>query len=124
MKIPKRLRPYVPNTSDKLALVSLDDKFKYRAHWPLRLTQIIGGKTWSLSFVRHPSQKPEINPDYVRLAHMVAYMDLHIGRYEMSQLTTEQKNLWADLVDFSGEHAAVHEGGDVPARKCVRWWDE
>lgn len=58
MRAPKRIRPYLPNRSRNLALVSLNDKRPFRAHWPLVLTQIIGGKTWSLSLVRYQTATP------------------------------------------------------------------
>lgn len=56
LRAPKWLRPYLPNTSTRLGLVSLDDPGK--AHWPVRLTQIIGGRTWSLSLVTNLTPKP------------------------------------------------------------------
>ena len=60
-----RLRPYLPNRSDRLALVSLDDERPFRAYQPIRLTQILGGRTWSLSLVRHTTQMPCLVPDRV-----------------------------------------------------------
>ena len=51
-------RTYGPNTSDRLALVSLNDERPFRAHWPVRLTQIIGGKRWSLSLCIHLTPHP------------------------------------------------------------------
>lgn len=53
-----RLSPYLPNTSDRLALVHVDDERPFRAYWPMRFTQIIGGKRWSLSICRHLTDKP------------------------------------------------------------------
>jgi len=55
-RAPKWLRPYLPNTSSRLALVSLDRPDA--AHWPIRLTQIVGGKTWSISFIRFQTPEP------------------------------------------------------------------
>lgn len=52
----RRLRPYLPNSSDRLALVSLDRPTA--ACWPLRLTQIVGGRTWSFSLVRYRTPEP------------------------------------------------------------------
>ena len=49
-----------PNTSTRMALVSLDDAEPYRAHWRIRLTQIIGGKRWSLSLVTYQTPTPEL----------------------------------------------------------------
>jgi len=54
----RRLSPYLPNTSDRLALVHVGDERPFRAYWPLRLTQIIGGKRWSLSVCRYLTDKP------------------------------------------------------------------
>jgi hypothetical protein len=31
------------------------------AHWPIRLTQIVGGKTWSISFVRFQTREPMLS---------------------------------------------------------------
>lgn len=56
MKAPKWLRPYLPNSSTSLALVSRE--FPADAFWPIRLTQIVGGRTWSLSFVTHMTPTP------------------------------------------------------------------
>ncbi|KZL33174.1 MULTISPECIES: hypothetical protein [Rhodococcus] len=47
------VREYLPNTSTRLAMVALDDQRPFRAYWPMRITQIIGGKTWSLSVINH-----------------------------------------------------------------------
>ncbi|MBM4489391.1 hypothetical protein MWT96_20705 [Prescottella equi] len=47
------IRDYLPNTSTRLALVSLDDQRPFRAYWPMRITQLVGGKTWSISFIKH-----------------------------------------------------------------------
>ncbi len=57
---PAWARPYIPNSTDRLALVSLDRPTA--ALWPIRLTQIIGGKTWSLSLVRYRSREPMLMP--------------------------------------------------------------
>lgn len=54
-----RIKTYLVNSSDRLALVSLDDKRPFRAYWPLRLTQIVGGKRWSLSLVRYQTSEPQ-----------------------------------------------------------------
>lgn len=58
MKKPKWLRPYLPNTSNELALVSLSDREPFRAFWPIVLTQLVGGRTWSISFIRHKTLEP------------------------------------------------------------------
>ena len=61
--IAERAKTYLPNSSDRLALVSLDDKRPFRAYWPLRLTQLVGGKTWSLSIVRYQTKNPVPVPE-------------------------------------------------------------
>jgi hypothetical protein len=50
MKIRKRLKPYLPNHSDRFALVTVDQPI--RAWWRARIWQIVGGRTWSLSIIR------------------------------------------------------------------------
>ena len=59
-RLGKRLRPYLPNTSDQMALVSLNEPGgpPFNAYWPMRLTQIVGGKTWSISFTRFKTPHP------------------------------------------------------------------
>ncbi|NKR60220.1 hypothetical protein GS474_15930 [Rhodococcus hoagii] len=52
------IRDYLPNTSTRLAMVSLDDQRPFRAYWPMRITQLIGGKTWSISFIKHHAPQP------------------------------------------------------------------
>lgn len=77
-----------------------------------------------------PDTCPDVNPARLatdpllaQIAEMVAYMDLHIGRYEMKQMTTEQKELWADLVDAYGVVTTlVDEGTHTEPRRVARWW--
>lgn len=57
-RVPRALRPYLPNTSARLALVSLDDPEPFRAYWPMRFTQLVGGRRWSLSVVRYQTPAP------------------------------------------------------------------
>ncbi|MDH6284023.1 hypothetical protein [Prescottella agglutinans] len=58
------IRDYLPHTSTRLAMVYLDDRRPFRAYWPIRNTQLIGGKTWALSFIKYSTQKPvEIKGD-------------------------------------------------------------
>jgi hypothetical protein len=60
----RRLRTYLPNTSDRLALVSLADARPFRSHWPVRLTQIVGGRAWSLTLVTLTTPAPVLtDPD-------------------------------------------------------------
>lgn len=54
-------RTYGPNRSDKLALVSINDlrqRERFTAYWPLSITQIIGGKKWSINFIRYQTPQP------------------------------------------------------------------
>lgn len=53
-------RTYLPNSSRNLALVSLRDRRPFRAYWPLHLTQLVGGKTWSISLVRYTTDGPQL----------------------------------------------------------------
>lgn len=55
-RAPAWARPYLPNRSHRLALVSLERPGA--AHWPLQLTQLVGGRTWSLTFVRFQTAEP------------------------------------------------------------------
>lgn len=73
------------------------------------------------------TDQPDINPGRVasdpllaEIAAMVAYMDLHIGRYQVSQLSTKQKEIWADLVDSANVNA--QESWRDEARRTTRWW--
>lgn len=82
---------------------------------------------------RHAGSVPRVTPnDTLRdhrirqIADMVAYMDLHIGRFHIKQMTTEQKELWADLVDANGvqearEDPTYLDPDGVPPRS-TRWW--
>lgn len=51
------------------------------------------------------------------MADLLTYLALHVGRYEWKVLTTEQKNLWADLID---EHRAREYPNDFEPME--RWW--
>ena len=53
-------KDYGPNSSDRFSLVSASEsaQLDLRAHWPIVLTQLVGGKRWSLSLVRHTTPKP------------------------------------------------------------------
>lgn len=71
-------RPYLPNSSDRLALVSLDRPTG--ALWPLRLTQIVGGRTWSLSLVRYRSPGPVPVPEPVASGESAPPLDVAIAQ--------------------------------------------
>ena len=60
MKIRKTLATYGPNSSAGLSLVPT--KHPGAGHWPIRVTQIIGGKRWSLSFVYLLTPEPFAGP--------------------------------------------------------------
>jgi hypothetical protein len=55
-----KLKTYLVNHSNGLALVSLDDQRPFRAYWPLKMTQVIGGRRWSLSLVRLQGDEPTL----------------------------------------------------------------
>lgn len=78
-----------------------------------------------------PADQPDLNPARVaadpllrEIAEMVGYMDLHIGRHQIKQMTTRQKELWADLVDADSVLDENENPTDGPARRSVRWWRE
>lgn len=51
-----RLSQYLPNWSDKLTLTRLDAVRS--PHRPVRLIQIVGGRSWSLSLVINRTKNP------------------------------------------------------------------
>lgn len=59
----------------------------------------------------------ELKDQHDKILETLLYMELHVGRYEWSQLTTEQKNLLADLIDEgrAKEYPDDHE-------PMERWW--
>lgn len=72
--------------------------------------------------------QPDVNPARLEtdallaeIAELVADMDLYIGRHQYKQLTTRQKELWADLVDAASVRQALTEDEPQP-RRTVRWW--
>lgn len=82
---------------------------------------------------RHAGSVPRIDPHAILrdrqlrlIADMVAYMDLHIGRFHIKQMTTEQKEMWADLIDAESvldarEDPTYLEPDGIPSR-TPRWW--
>lgn len=62
------------------------------------------------------------DPLLAEIAALVGYMDLHMGRHEIRQLTTAQKELWADLVDADAVATANADPSMWPPRRSVRWW--
>lgn len=82
---------------------------------------------------RHLGSLPRVTPE--RLAHdpvlrgiadMVSYMGLHIGKFHIKQMTTEQKEWWADLVDadalVKAEDDPTYLDPDGIASRAARWW--
>lgn len=82
---------------------------------------------------RHLGSLPRVTPEALDadpvlrgIADMVAYMNLHIGKYQITQMTTEQKEWWTDLVDAN----AVLDARDDPTyldpdgicSREPRWW--
>lgn len=76
-----------------------------------------------------PADQPDVNPALVaadpllaKVADLVASMDLYIGRHEIKQLTTEQKELWADLVDSYSVNLGNEDPSMLPPGRTSRWW--
>lgn len=55
-----RLSKYLPNSTDELGLVALDNLKPGQKHWPVRFQQIIGGKYWSLSIITYQTPAPVV----------------------------------------------------------------
>lgn len=55
---------------------------------------------------------------------LLASLWLHIGRHEVKQLTTEQKNLLADSVDAANARLAEADPAYGEPPRVERWWDE
>lgn len=61
-------RYYGPNLSRGLALVHLADRRPFRAHWPVTIVQIVGGRRWSLALTVHPTPGPVLtDPETIDL---------------------------------------------------------
>lgn len=76
-----------------------------------------------------PTDQLDVNPALVaadpllaKIADLVASMDLYIGRHEIKQLTTEQKELWADLVDSYSVNLGNEDPSMLPPGRTSRWW--
>jgi hypothetical protein len=61
-----------------------------------------------------------LRAEHDQVADLLAYLDLHIGTYEWKVLTTEEKELMADLIDESRRNMAAEEG--QPISMTPRWW--
>lgn len=79
--------------------------------------------------VRHMGSLPRLNPELVgknpllrAMAEMVSYMDLHVGRYQIKQFTSEQKEMWADLSDAVSVLYAREDPSMDPPGRMPRWW--
>jgi hypothetical protein len=92
MRAPKWLRPYLPNTSTKLAIVHQDHPAD--AYWPMRITQIVGGRTWSISLINHRTPTPV--PTEKRLAELQQELSLErvFGEGDQDFLTEDQRTLY------------------------------
>lgn len=74
----------------------------------------------SLSLDGIPDATDEVMTKVVQpLVEMLTYLELHVGRYQWTVLTTPQKNLLADLIDerrardFPDDHEPME-----------RWWQK
>lgn len=85
--------------------------------------------------VSTPSEAPaaltaeqEVNALKTRVAELESVLEslwLHVGRYEVSQLTTAQKELLADVIDADHERQDSEDGytgTDMAYSKTERWW--
>ena len=76
-----------------------------------------------------PVDQPDVNPAVVagdplltKIADLIGSVDLHIGWKRRINLTTAQKELWADLVDADAVNS--QESWTDEPRRHVRWWRE
>jgi hypothetical protein len=68
---------------------------------------------------------PELVDEIRRLRHLVSYLWLYVDRHVWTQLTTPQKELFADVLDDYGRRADVEEGyvgTDMAHHPVDRWW--
>lgn len=71
---------------------------------------------------RHVS---EILREWAEMADMLTYIALHVGKYQWKVLTTDQKELWADLIDRDRTVQDEHDnyvGTDMAYQPVERWW--
>jgi hypothetical protein len=61
---------------------------------------------------------------YQELADLVTYAELHFGRFVWTQLTTDQKELLADLIDAKYDRQDAEENTPADRRytPTERWW--
>lgn len=86
------------------------------------------------AYVREQAEAdPEFASGYVHAQHaaqILAYQDLlaslwlHLGRHEVKQLTTEQKNLLADSVEACSARLAQADPAYGGPKTVDRWWAE
>jgi hypothetical protein len=94
-------------------------------------------------FVQHYGSPPRFTPAEIHkdprlrlIADLIGYVDLHIGRQHLRSCTTEQKEMWADLVDADAFWSRREEDQgfralgiptdypDTVPRRSERWWRE
>jgi hypothetical protein len=58
---------YIPNTTTDLAMIHRATAAPDQPYWTMRITQLIGGKTWSISLIKHGiarrGQRNETDPE-------------------------------------------------------------
>lgn len=83
-------------------------------------------------FVQHQGSPPRFDPSWVNrdpshrmIADMLGYLHLHIGAQHLRSMTTEQKEIYADLVDANAFWKAREDDalppGDTPLRVPRTW---
>lgn len=87
------------------------------------------------TFVRHYGSPPRFNPTQINrdtrlrlIADLLSSLDLYVGKQHLRNLTTEQKEIYADLVDADAfwkarEDPTYAYPTGIPPR-TARWWRE
>lgn len=65
---------------------------------------------------------PALLDENLRMRDLLSYLALHIGRYEWRQLTTEQKDLLADVIEEKHRRMEAEDGLDYTSVPVNRWW--
>ncbi len=65
---------------------------------------------------------PALLDENLRMRDLLSYLALHIGRYEWTQLTTEQKELLADVIEEKHRRMEAEDGLDYTSVPVHRWW--
>lgn len=92
------------------------------AYMPIRMTQVVGGKWWSLSLTRtSPARRPEPT-DLDAAMHSVW---LHGDwRWLTRSMTTEQREAAADAVQRYSDRLAAKDARSPSTELDLRWWRE